>query len=249
MDRDFKPPPELSLQGNPSENWRRWRQRFELYLTATESDSKEDDIKIARLLSAIGPEALERFNHFTWATGEDKAKYKDVMDKFQREFAGMKRVVFSRYQFWDCQRGEGQPFDEYLTNLRVLSRSCEFLEADNMIRDKIVFSTKEKTLKERLLRETDTSLQKVIDICRSAEITKKEIQSMQSVKCDTSSSTESNVHVIKSSPQNSPVIDTTKKQHEKCRRCGNPHAPRQCPAWGKICAKCNRPNQKEGFTK
>ena len=111
-----------------------------------------------------------------------------------------------------------------------------------MIRDKIVFSTKEKTLKERLLRETDTSLQKVIDICLSGKITKKEIQSMQSVKCDTSSSTESSVHVIKSSLQNSPVIDTTKKQHVKCRRCGNPHAPRQCPAWGKICAKCNRPN-------
>ena len=53
MDRDFKPPPELSLQGNPSENWRRWRQRFALYLTATESDSKEDDIKIARLLSNV----------------------------------------------------------------------------------------------------------------------------------------------------------------------------------------------------
>ena len=62
----------------------------------------------------------------------------------------MKRVVFSRYQFWDCQRGEGQPFDEYLTNLRVLSRSCgEFLEADNMKRDKIVFSTKEKTLERK----------------------------------------------------------------------------------------------------
>ena len=59
-----------------------------------------------------------------------------------------------------------------------------------MITDKIVFSTKEKTVKERVLRETDTSLKKVIYLCRSAEITKKEIQSMQSVKCNTSSSTE-----------------------------------------------------------
>ncbi|KAK2546637.1 hypothetical protein P5673_033756 [Acropora cervicornis] len=113
---------------------------------------KEDDITIARLLSAIGPQALEHFNNFTWATAVDKAKYKDVMDKFQREFAG-------------------------------------------------------KTLKERLWRETGTSLQKVIDLCCSSEITKKEIQSMQSVKCNTSSSTEPSVHVIKSSPQSSPVID------------------------------------------
>ena len=67
---------------------------------------------------------------------------------------------------------------------RVLSSSL-FLEVDNMIRDKIVFSTKEKAVKERLLRETDTTLKKVLYFCRSAEITKKEIQTMQSVKCDT----------------------------------------------------------------
>ena len=45
-----------------------------------------------------------------------------------------------------------------------------------MIRDKIVFSTNEKTVKERLFRETDTSLKKVIYLCRSVEITEKEIQ-------------------------------------------------------------------------
>ena len=74
MDRDFKPPPELSLHGNPSENWRRWRQRFALYLTATEteSDSKEDDIKIARLLSNVlitlhgQPEKIKQSTKMSW---------------------------------------------------------------------------------------------------------------------------------------------------------------------------------------
>ena len=63
---DFKLPKYLSLQGNPAENWRWWRQRFELYLTAKEPDKKPDVTKIAMLLSAIGPEILERFNHFEW---------------------------------------------------------------------------------------------------------------------------------------------------------------------------------------
>ena len=38
----FKPPEALSLQGNPSENWRRWIQRFDLYLTAY-GNVKEDE--------------------------------------------------------------------------------------------------------------------------------------------------------------------------------------------------------------
>ena len=66
MASDFRPPEQLSLEGNPPENWRRWRQRFELYLLAKEAHEKDDKIKIAMLLSAIGPEALERYNHFTW---------------------------------------------------------------------------------------------------------------------------------------------------------------------------------------
>ena len=62
----FKPPEQFSLEGNPAENWRRWRPRFELYLLAKEAHEKADKIKITMLLSAIGPEALERYNHFTW---------------------------------------------------------------------------------------------------------------------------------------------------------------------------------------
>ena len=36
MEKDFKFPEYLFLQGNPSENWRRWIQLFELYVAAKE---------------------------------------------------------------------------------------------------------------------------------------------------------------------------------------------------------------------
>ena len=35
-------------------------------MLAVEADSKPNRTKIAILLSAIGPEALERYNHFKW---------------------------------------------------------------------------------------------------------------------------------------------------------------------------------------
>ena len=43
MEQDFKLPEYLSLQGNPSENWRRWLQRFELYLVAKKKTKKPDE--------------------------------------------------------------------------------------------------------------------------------------------------------------------------------------------------------------
>ena len=113
MEQDIKLPEYLSLQGNPSENWRRWIQRFELYLLAKEKTKKPDPTKIAMLLSAVGLEALERYNHFEWREGEDKNKFDHVKAKFEKEFAGQKRIVFSRYQFWDSSRTAGQTFVEF----------------------------------------------------------------------------------------------------------------------------------------
>ena len=56
----LKPPEYLSR------TWRRWYQRFELYMLANEADSKPNRTKIAILLGTIGPDALERYNHFKW---------------------------------------------------------------------------------------------------------------------------------------------------------------------------------------
>ena len=179
MEQDFKPPEYLSLQGNSSENWRRWIQRFELYIATKEKTKKPDSTKVAMLLSAIGPEALERFNHFVWTEGEDKAKFDHVKTKFESEFAGQKRIVFSRYQFWDCSRTAEKTFDEFLTQLQTLALSCEFAEPDNMIRDKILFSTENPALKERLLREPKLSLEKAVDISRSSELAHKELMGMK----------------------------------------------------------------------
>ena len=44
------------------------------------------------------------------------------------------------YQFWDHSKASGQTFEEFSTQLRTLSLSCEFAKPDNMIRYKIVLS-------------------------------------------------------------------------------------------------------------
>lgn len=55
----FKPLLPLILSGNIAENWRRWEQRFSLYMTATGADENDENVKIAILLHTIAEEALE----------------------------------------------------------------------------------------------------------------------------------------------------------------------------------------------
>ena len=71
MDK-FQHPEPLSFQGNLSENWRKWKQRFEVYMIASGNSSKSDETKSAILLHVAGPEGLEIYNAFTWDEEAEK---------------------------------------------------------------------------------------------------------------------------------------------------------------------------------
>ena len=53
------PPQPLMLSGNFRENWRRWEQRFQIYMAASGAESKPEKAKTAILLHALGEEAIE----------------------------------------------------------------------------------------------------------------------------------------------------------------------------------------------
>lgn len=59
---DFvKPVNNLSLEGNVSENWKKFIQNFEIFLEAADLSNKPDARKVAVLLNAVGEEGLELF--------------------------------------------------------------------------------------------------------------------------------------------------------------------------------------------
>ena len=58
MDR-FKPPQALNFDGALSENWKKWKQELDFYMTATESDEKSEKIKSSILLTCIGEKGRE----------------------------------------------------------------------------------------------------------------------------------------------------------------------------------------------
>lgn len=93
----FKLPLPLVLSGNLGENWRRWEQRFQIYMTASGADGKDEKIKVAILLHALGEEALQVYN--TLNLPEEKA-VKDVLTAFEAYCLPKKNTVFERHQFW-----------------------------------------------------------------------------------------------------------------------------------------------------
>ena len=96
-------------------------------------------------------------------------KKKKTTKRYSRSFvniAALKNIVYERHKFWSRSQHEGEPFDKWLKEMRVIAKDCEFAEEDNMIRDKIVFGVYDKKVQERMLRNSNLSLKDAIDLCR-----------------------------------------------------------------------------------
>lgn len=240
----FKPPSQLILTGNIAENWRRWEQRFRLYMTASGASEKEEEVKVAILLHTIGEEALEVYNTLHIVPSDDDSEsMEDVLTAFKDYCSPQKNVVFERHLFWSHAMSSGTAVDRFITELRQKSKDCEFGPSeDDMLRDKLVFSINDPRLKERLLRENGLTLQRAIDICRSTELAKTQIQAMQMtpITCDAQIDA---VEKTRGHKRISSRFNNAKKQTTiSCLKCGRQHEPRQCPAYGVVCHKCGKNN-------
>lgn len=71
------------FEGNITENWKKWKQKFNIYLIATGLDSKMEVRKVTVLLHVIGEEAIEKFNTFG-LNEEDSKRVSKILDAFDR---------------------------------------------------------------------------------------------------------------------------------------------------------------------
>ena len=83
-----------------------------------------------------------------------------------------KNVTFLRYKFFSYRQSEGQCFDNFVTELKKLSKECEFSALQNsLIRDMRIGIT-DSYLRERLLREPDLTLDSALKLGHAYEETK-----------------------------------------------------------------------------
>ncbi|GFN74652.1 Pol polyprotein [Plakobranchus ocellatus] len=181
----FAAPPCLHLEGNLAENWRMWQQRFQLYLEASELNKKPKKQQKAILLHIIGPDALELFNTFTFSEEEDIDDIRVIMQKFEEHCKPKRNLIYDRHQFLTKQQQEGESFDQFVTELKRLSADCEFRELkDSLIRDRIVCGIRSAQLKERMLRDSDLTLDKAITLGRAEEKAKQQLAEMRETKVE-----------------------------------------------------------------
>ncbi len=96
------------------------------------------------------------------------------MEKFDAFCNPRKNTVYERYVFFSRNQENGESIDHYVTVLKTMSDTCEFGELrESLIRDRVVFGIQDNSVRERLLRDHELTLQTAIEKVRSPELTVK----------------------------------------------------------------------------
>lgn len=221
----FKPPKNLIVDENIANNWKKFKQSYEIYMTASGNNSKTPEVKAAILLNFLGEEGLDLFNTFN-LNEEDEKKPEIIIKAFDDYVNPRRNVIFERFIFHQRIQKENEDFAVFLRDIKTLVKTCEFKEQeDEMLRDKIVLGVNSRELQERLLRMADLKLNDAIKTCQAAEISKKQVKSLH---------VENHIDELKD--------DRNEKLKYHCKKCNYKHGPRECPAYGKYCKNCKKAN-------
>lgn len=145
------PPAQIQWTGNMSENWKFFKQKFEIFRIASKVTIESDDYQVALLLSLVGDRALKIYNNFVFETDGDKYKLDKVMKKFDDYFMPEKNVTYERHKFFLREQKPDEKIDSYVTELRDLSSTCNFGDlTDSLIRDRVILGIKDLAIKDRL---------------------------------------------------------------------------------------------------
>ena len=152
---------------NLAEEWRRWEKSFKIYYAAAELASKTVITQVAILLHCAGEASRDIFDNFDLVLDSEDTTCDVFLAKFRDYYNPKRKPACESCKFWQRQQAEVEPYDKWLTKLRIIASNCEFgTSTDRLIRDKILFGTNDDAARQRMLEEDNPTLATAINICQ-----------------------------------------------------------------------------------
>ena len=192
----------------------------------------EETMKVKLFYYLIGETGRELCETLMSDVTTARRTVKNMMERFDGHCNPKVNETVERYRFFMRNQGQDENIDTYVTDLRMLSSTCNFGQIrDSLIRDRIVCGIIDSGLRERLLREDNLTLDKCLQLCRATELSRENSRTL-------AGHTMEEVHMMKNTAKQD------KGNTVSCKFCGNTHErdKNKCPAYGKKCKKCGKEN-------
>ncbi|KAI5640808.1 hypothetical protein NE865_06916 [Phthorimaea operculella] len=162
--------------GNLSADWEKWKKAFNIYFEACELSKKSSKVQINILLHVIGDKCREVYEQFK----EEPATVTDLLKKFDDFFIPKKNLAIERHKFFKRQQQELESTEQYLFELNKIASKCDFKDLrDDLLCSRFICGVNDVGLSERMLREPKITLEKALEICKLAEMSRMQAQSLK----------------------------------------------------------------------
>ena len=235
-------PKQLPVTGSLAQHWREWKQIWTSYEILSNLQVRDNKYRIATFITCIGADALRIYNSLPFAlTTRTSLKVLAAMEKY---CLGETNVIYERFVFNQRAQQEGETFDQFLTALKELAKTCNFAAMhDELVRDRIVVGVKDYSVRKLLLQKKNLTLQECADMCRASESTNEQMKVMTA---------KDTVHALQAQAQRKKKAAESGRQErakasgkpQECKYCGTSHhkGARYCKAYGKQCQACGKMN-------
>jgi hypothetical protein len=240
----FGPPPPFDPHSDPEtvgNRWAKYVKRLEYYMTlhgVTTNPKRK-----AAIQYCMG-EATEMIYE---TLKEDADRFEEVVSKLTAYFKPRTNVQYAVYKFRDARQDSGETVDKYVTRLRILAKDCEFQDVDNEILSQVIQCCESKKLRRWSLCEVTLTLKSFLDKGRAYELSEAQAKGMEGFKSEPKEEANRVQHKFGKQGKYKQTSQTSYNKQPStgtCSSCGgkNHKSRSNCPAFGKTCHICEKPN-------
>ena len=134
---------------------------------------------LSSVITCIGPKARTIHNGLPFKSEAKKKNLRKILELRESYCFEKTNIIYERFRFNIRDQEAGESIDTYASNLRSLCDRCNFVALkDEMIRDRIVCGVRDSSLRKKLPQVPELTLERGIDMCRSAEATSTQLEAM-----------------------------------------------------------------------
>ncbi|GAA47902.1 Ras-associating and dilute domain-containing protein [Clonorchis sinensis] len=130
------------------------------------------------------PDKLETLIHFVDPLAYDHipghTDYESAIDRLRKLYVRPKNVMYARYLLQTYKQENGQDIDQFIRKLKSLAKDCEFKSVsateyqDECVRDAMVNGVASTSIREKLLAQSELTLDQAYQLATSLELAHKQ---------------------------------------------------------------------------
>ena len=221
----------------------KYKERFELYYLANAVPIGDEHVarRKAIFLTSVGASTYSLLRTLERPRQPQDLELDDIIQQLRNHYEPKKIVIAERFRYYKTQQKEGETVTMFLSELLRVAKHCEFGDKLSVaLRDQFVCGLRAEALQQKILAETDLTLDKAVRIAQAFESARQETIALRG---DTRRHGSTTDHETAFSMQSSSSgrSKTTQSDVKVCYRCnGKGHVPDKCQMKSRECYLCHK---------